>query len=141
MERLLGNVCHAWLGAKTIGAILGDVAGLNEFCQFNDAAPVEATHCVFRPTSWWVAAHEARVGFLCYETLDADFTRIVAPYCDDCGLPRKNPSNHSKVLGADGGRFARALADFAARHYGADLALYARHCASPGAGAPPRVGG
>ncbi|KAH8075605.1 mannosyl-oligosaccharide 1,2-alpha-mannosidase [Aureococcus anophagefferens] len=115
MERLLGNRCHHYLLGKRIGEILDDVPGLNGHCEFFDATASNATHCVFRPLTWWVDGHEANIDFLCYDSLGDEFGDILRPYCGDghCPeLPRKNPSDHSKVLGPDGDRHLPALRRF-----------------------------
>ncbi|KAH8065820.1 mannosyl-oligosaccharide 1,2-alpha-mannosidase [Aureococcus anophagefferens] len=131
MERLLGNRCHHYLLGKRIGEILDDVPGLNGHCEFFDATASNATHCVFRPLTWWVDGHEANIDFLCYDSLGDEFGDILRPYCGDghCPeLPRKNPSDHSKVLGPDGDRHLPALRRFVESYYADDVALYRRHC-------------
>ena len=81
--------------------------------------------------TWWVDGHEASIDFLCYDSLGDEFGDILRPYCGDgqCPeLPRKNPSDHSKVLGPDGDRHLPALRRFVESYYADDVALYRRHC-------------
>ncbi|KAH8043857.1 mannosyl-oligosaccharide 1,2-alpha-mannosidase [Aureococcus anophagefferens] len=106
--------CHHYLLGKRIGEILTTSRASTATASSSTRRASNAT-LRLPPLTWWVDGHEANIDFLCYDSLGDEFGDILRPYCGDghCPeLPRKNPSDHSKVLGPDGDRHLPALRRF-----------------------------